>query len=218
MQSTDASPTPPGSNAVGEAYGRVAQQYIDLFGSIADVHADDLAIITEHLSVPTGPVLDVGCGPGHLTAHLCSSGVVAVGVDHVPGFIEHARSTHPEGRFELASMDRLPVPDACVVGLLAWYSLIHVPPDELDGVLVELRRVMAPGGTAVVGFVDNGDGVEGGEVAAFDHKVARAHAWPVDELAARLRRAGFGEVGRVRRTGVAEPGRRPHAALVCVAH
>ena len=68
---------------------------------------------------------------------------------------------------------------------------------------------MAPAGTLVAGFFD------GDEVAAFEHKVVTAYFWPVDELADRLRRAGFTEVERRRRPG-AEPGPRPHAALAAV--
>ncbi len=189
----------------------MAEQYIELFGSSAQVHADDLALIARRLSIRPGAVLDVGCGPGHLTAHLRSLEVDATGLDLVPEFIDHARVTHPDGRYELGSMRQLPVPDRSVAGILAWYSLIHLPPDDLDGVLAELRRAMAPAGTLVVGFFD------GDEVVAFEHKVVTAYYWPVDAFAERLRHAGFTEIERRRRPGVAEPGRRPHAAIAAIA-
>ena len=108
-------------------------------------------------------------------------------------------------------MHRLAVPDHSVAGILAWYSLIHEPPDDLDGVLAELRRTMVPGGTLLVGFFD------GDEVAAFEHKVVTAYSWPVEELSARLRRAGFTEVERRLRPGIVEPGQRPHAAIAAIA-
>jgi hypothetical protein len=63
----------------------------------------------------------------------------------------------------------------------------------------------------VAGFFD------GDELIAFDHKVATAYYWPADEMSARLRRAGFTEVERHQRPGVAEYGRRPHGALVAIA-
>jgi hypothetical protein len=108
-------------------------------------------------------------------------------------------------------MHQLPVPDRSVAGILAWYSLIHLPPDDLDAVLVQLQRAMAPAGTLVVGFFD------GDEVVAFDHKVVTAYYWPVDAFAERLRRAGFTEIERQRRPGIAEPGLRPHAAIAAIA-
>ena len=137
--------------AVRDAYGVQAERYIELFGTIDQVHPDDLALIVRHLSIRPGTVLDVGCGPGHITEHLRCLDVDATGIDLVPEFIEHARAAHPHGRYELGSMDRLAVPDRSVLGILAYYSLIHLPPDDLDGVLAELRRAMVPGGTLVAG-------------------------------------------------------------------
>ncbi len=190
-----------------QAYAAVAGLYIDLFGTSAKVHADDLAFIGRHLTA--GPVLDLGCGPGHLTAHLRSCGVDATGIDLVPEFVAHARAAHPDGTYCLGSMTDLDAEDGSVAGILAWYSLIHVPPADLDGVLAGLRRVMAPGGTLVAGFVD-GDAVE-----PFEHKVVTAYRWPVDAFSERLARAGFTEAERWRRPG--DGTHRPHAAIAATA-
>lgn len=38
-----------------------------------------------------GPVLDVGCGPGRLVAHLLMNGITAMGVDPAPGAVALAR-------------------------------------------------------------------------------------------------------------------------------
>ncbi len=100
------------------------------------------------------------------------------------------------------------VPDRTLDGVLAWYSLIHLAPAELDSTLSALRRAIMDEGVLLVGFFDS-DG--GGEVAPFEHKVARAYRWPVDEFADRLRRAGFVEIDRMRRP--AQGPIRPHAAL-----
>ena len=193
---------------VRDAYASVADLYIDLFGTSGQVHADDLAFIGRHLSIRPGTVLDVGCGPGHITGYLRSLGVDATGVDLVPEFIAHAKAAHPDGRYHLGSMDTLDVASGSVAGVLAYYSLIHLPPQELDGVLAEIRRVTVPAGTLVVGFV------HGDEVAAFDHKVVTAWGWPVDELSARLARAGFTEVERQCRPG--DGTQRPQAAIAAV--
>jgi SAM-dependent methyltransferase len=64
---------------VRRAYGSIAALYIDLFGAEDKVHADDLALIRRHLTGRPGPVLDLGCGPGHLTACLRSHGAEAIG-------------------------------------------------------------------------------------------------------------------------------------------
>ncbi|WP_208760930.1 class I SAM-dependent methyltransferase [Micromonospora orduensis] len=194
---------------VRQAYSSVAELYIGLFGSRDQVHPDDLAFIGRHLAGRPGAVLDLGCGPGHLTDHLCSLGVDATGLDMVPEFIDHARATHPGGRYQLGTIDTLDVADSSLSGLLAWYSLIHLPPPDLDGVLARLRRAVAPGGTLVIGFFD------ADEVGAFDHKVVTAYRWPVDEFSARLARAGFTEVERLQRPG--DGTHRPHAVIAATA-
>lgn len=190
---------------VRDAYASVADLYIGLFGTSRQVDADDLALIGRHLSIRPGSVLDVGCGPGHITDYLRSVGVDALGVDMVPEFIAHAKATFPAGKYRLGSMRSLDVEDDSIAGILAWYSLIHLPPPDLDVVLGEFRRVMTPTGTLVVGFFD------GDQVAAFDHKVVTAYRWPVDELSQRLARAGFTEVERQCRPG--DGTHRPHAAI-----
>ncbi|WDZ86043.1 class I SAM-dependent DNA methyltransferase [Micromonospora cathayae] len=194
---------------VRQAYASVAELYVELFGTRQQVHADDLAFIGRHLAGRPGPVLDLGCGPGHLTDHLRSLGVDATGIDLVPEFIAHARAAHPGGNYQLGSLDSLAVADHSVTGILAWYSLIHLPPDDLDGVLAEFRRAMVPAGALVLGFF------VGDEVAAFDHKVVTAYRWPADEFSRRLAQAGFTEVERLQRP--ADGTHRPHAAIAAVA-
>jgi 2-polyprenyl-3-methyl-5-hydroxy-6-metoxy-1,4-benzoquinol methylase len=83
---------------VRQSYASVADLYIELFGTSQRVHPDDLAFIGRHLAGQHGVVLDLGCGPGHITGYLCALGVEATGIDMVPEFIEHARAAHPDGR------------------------------------------------------------------------------------------------------------------------
>ncbi|MEV6349702.1 class I SAM-dependent methyltransferase [Actinoplanes sp. NPDC051851] len=99
-----------------------------------------------------GPVADVGCGPGRITAHLHDIGLDAFGVDLSPGMIEVARREHPGLRFEVGSMTALDIPDASLTGVLAWFSLIHVPDAQVPAVLAEFHRVLAPGGALLIGF------------------------------------------------------------------
>ncbi|WP_138759867.1 class I SAM-dependent methyltransferase [Modestobacter altitudinis] len=190
---------------VARAYSSLAGRYIELFGSLDCVHPDDLRLVEDHLGRLTGPVLDLGCGPGHLSGFLSRTGTDVTGIDLVPEFIAHARRSHPAVRFELGSLTELARPDASVAGVLAWFSLIHLDPGELDGALAEVRRVLAPGGALVTGFFD------GAVCEPFEHRVVQAYRWPADELAGRLREAGLAEVERVHRTR--DGGRRPYAVL-----
>lgn len=143
-------------------------------------------------------VADLGCGPGYLTAALTQWGLDAFGVDLSPALVGIARRNHPRLRFEVGSMGALEAGDGTLGGVVSWYSLIHTPPEQLPAYLAEFRRVLAPGGYALLGFFES----EGAPVTPFDHKVTTAYRWPIDTLAALAREAGLAESARMLR----EPG------------
>ncbi|MBT2233658.1 class I SAM-dependent methyltransferase [Nonomuraea sp. NEAU-A123] len=99
-----------------------------------------------------GLVADVGCGPGHVTAHLQELGLDAFGIDLSPVMIDVARRDHPHLRFEVGSMTDLDLPDASVAALIAFWSLIHVPDDAVPTAFGHFKRVLRPGGTLLLGF------------------------------------------------------------------
>ncbi|MGF0115132.1 class I SAM-dependent methyltransferase [Promicromonospora sp. Marseille-Q5078] len=185
-------------------YAARAEEYTALFGSMDAVHDDDRDLVTRWAAGLTGRVVDAGCGPGHWTDFLARQGLDAEGVDLAEPFLERARSAYPGVGFRRASLDDLGVPDESLGGVLAWYSLIHTPPEEMDAVLAGLARAVAPDGGLLVGFC------RGPRVEPFDHAVTRAWYWPIEELAARLHRAGFEVVAAAART---DPGVRPHGAI-----
>jgi SAM-dependent methyltransferase len=93
-----------------------------------------------------GPVADLGCGPGKVTAYLAELGVSVFGIDLAPKMIELARQAHPGMTFRVGSMTALPVGDDELGGILAYYSVHHTPPESLPVVFAEFRRTLAPGG------------------------------------------------------------------------
>ncbi len=99
-----------------------------------------------------GPVADVGCGSGRITAYLHRLGVDAFGVDLSPGMLAVARQALPGLRFVEGSMTGLDLPDASLGGVVAWYSLIHNPRADVPAVLSELCRVLVPGGQLLLAF------------------------------------------------------------------
>ncbi len=136
------------------SYDTVAESYA---GRLRDALAGEpylraaLTLFAE-LAGTDGPVADVGCGPGHVTAHLRGLGLDAFGIDLAPGMIDVARRDHPGIRFEVGSMTDLDLPDASVAGLVAFWSLVHVPDAEIPAVFDGFRRVLRPGGPLLVGF------------------------------------------------------------------
>jgi SAM-dependent methyltransferase len=99
-----------------------------------------------------GPVADVGCGPGYVTGYLHDAGVDAFGIDLSPEMIAIARRDHPDLRFEVGTMTDLDLADDSVAGIVAFWSVIHVPDDAVPGVFGEFSRVLRPGGLSLVGF------------------------------------------------------------------
>ncbi|MDN5749936.1 MAG: class I SAM-dependent methyltransferase [Pseudonocardia sp.] len=193
--------------SVRNAYSVASEQYISLFDGGWQDHEDDTALVRRHLVGLAGPVLDLGCGPGHWTAYLHALGADVTGVDVVPEFIAHAQATHVGSRFQLGSMTELNVAEHSVAGILAWYSTIHLPPPELSRVLSVFRQLLVPSGMLVVGFFDSDSGV-----SEFDHKVITAFRWPVDVFAELLAEAGFAEAERLQHP-VAERPDREYAAI-----
>lgn len=127
------------------------------------------------------------------------------GVDMVPEFIESARSRFRNVTFQQGTLENLPYDSDGVAGILSWYSVIHTEPEKFQEILKELARCLAPGGTLLLGFF------EGSQVTAFDHAVARAYFWPVNDMVSQLEKAGFSISGVRTRT---DDGSRPHADIV----
>ncbi|MFI7218073.1 class I SAM-dependent DNA methyltransferase [Micromonospora maritima] len=139
----------------------------------------------------SGLVADVGCGPGRITAHLHGLGLDAFGVDLSPAMIEVARRDHPGLRFEVGSMTRLDLADASLTGLLAWFSLIHVPDEDVPGVLAGFHRALRPGGVVLLGFFA-GEGSRLKTQGYGGHPMrVHVHRRPPERVAAWLDAAGF---------------------------
>jgi SAM-dependent methyltransferase len=140
--------------AVRESYDRVAEDYVRIapprFAEDA-VGRGMLAAFAE--LVPGGrPVADLGCGPGHVTAHLAALGLPVFGVDLAPRMVDLARRAYPGLRFEVGSMTALDVPDSHLAGIVAWWSIFHLPPEVLPALFAEFYRALVPGGLVLLGF------------------------------------------------------------------
>ena len=100
----------------------------------------------------SGLVADVGCGPGYVSGYLHDAGVEVFGIDLSPEMIAIARRDYPALRFEVGTMTDLDLADDSVVGIVAFWSVIHVPDHAIPGVFEEFRRVLRPQGLLLVGF------------------------------------------------------------------
>lgn len=97
-----------------------------------------------------GLVADLGCGPGHVARYLQQQGITIFGVDFSPKMVAVAQSLNPDLDFRVEDMRQLNASDASLAGVVLFYSIVHFDVTELPPVFRDARRVLVPGGMALV--------------------------------------------------------------------
>ncbi|MER7897276.1 methyltransferase domain-containing protein [Streptomyces sp. NPDC096046] len=186
--------------AVRESYDTVAADYARRVKEPAELDPVSRAMLAAfaELAAPLGPVADLGCGPGKVTAHLAALGVPVFGVDVSPRMIELARAAHPGLRFTVGSMTALDIGDGELGGVLAYYATHHTPPRWLPAVFSEFHRTLAPGGRLMLaGHAGDGEHLRpthayGGHPVSYE-----SYLLPPDRITELLQRAGLVVTTRV---------------------
>jgi len=180
--------------ATRDSYDATVDEYADMVSVDLDDKPLDRALLATFAELVSaggnGLVADVGCGPGRVTILLHRLGLDAFGIDLSPGMVDLARRTHPQLRFEVGSMLALDLPDAGLGGLLAYYSIIHIPWERRPEVLAEFHRVLAPGGQLMLVFQVGDERMHRDEVFGKPVNLDWYRQRP-DELAGLLRDTGF---------------------------
>lgn len=138
--------------ATQRSYDTIAEAYADWVDGELESKPFDRAMLTAFAELVDGPVADVGCGPGRISSFLHEQGVAVSGFDLSPAMVTVARHRYPELEFRTATMTALPLADGVLGGLVAWYSIIHLPDDDLPAALTEFWRVLTPGGHLQLAF------------------------------------------------------------------
>jgi len=138
------------------SYDIVAADYAARFGAELAARPLERALLAGFAELVqaggAAPIADIGCGPGGVTAHLSDIGSSAFGIDLSPQMVSQARRAYPGLRFEVGSMLALDLPDGCLGGVVAWYSIIHIPDEQLPRAFGEFFRVLSPGGYLLIAF------------------------------------------------------------------
>lgn len=176
---------------IAHTYDVVAEDYAKQFADELAGKPFDRTLLDAFATEVGGPVVDIGCGPaGHITRYLADRGVEISGVDLSPHGIELARTRHPDLRFDVADLRALPHPDASLGGIVAFYSVIHLPRPDLPAAFAEFHRVLRPGGTLLLAMHD-GTGEVGAEDWFERAVTVRATLVELPELTGLLMAAGF---------------------------
>lgn len=143
-------------------------------------------------------VLDVGCGTGDLTlraARRVGAEGRAAGIDASPEMVKIARrKAAKKGRdidFRVAPIEDLPFTDGEFDAALSSLMIHHLPDDlKLRG-LVEVRRVLKPGGRLVVVDLKPSSGIVGFLSHLIAHRLPDDYA---EQLRSIISEAGFEDV------------------------
>jgi SAM-dependent methyltransferase len=202
------------SDHIRACYDAVAREYADRFaGELAHKPLDRELLARFASEVRgSGEVYDLGCGPGQTTAFLHDCGVQVRGLDLSAELLREAGQRHPGIVFEPGDMLALPIADASLAGVIAFYAIVHLSPAGLRRALAQMYRVLRPGGKLLLAF-HVGEGsihVEEflGRRVALDFML-----FTPQSVTAELVRAGFVEVEAIERDPYPEveyPSRRAY--------
>ncbi|MFE9772586.1 class I SAM-dependent methyltransferase [Streptomyces sp. NPDC005931] len=205
------------------AYDAIAADYAERFADgLADLPVErallaafaELAAARAPAASATPPVADLGSGPGHVTARLHRLGLPVFGVDVSPRMVALAREAHPHLRFHVGTMTALDLPDATLGGIVALYSIIHVPDDRLPALFAEFHRVLLPGAPVLLAFQS---GAEEGRLhldERFGHAISLDYHWRTpDTVVDHLCAAGLAVTARTLREPTDEE-KRPRALVL----
>ena len=136
----------------GELFDRLAGQWDKFAGAFETGRARERA--AAHLLPREFVVADLGCGTGYMAEALLGNCSRLICVDRSEGMLAEASkrlsrtARHTELEFRRGELDRLPIEDRELDGVVVGMVLHHLP--ELDRGLSEMMRVLKPGGTAAV--------------------------------------------------------------------
>lgn len=137
-----------------KSYDTVAETYTRQIAGELEHKPADCRLLDQFAGAlaEEGRCVDLGCGPGHVTRYLQERGLDVTGIDLSSAMLREARRLNPGIEFQQGDFRDLRTPDYHYAAAVAFYSLIHLPPAELVQALLEIRRILVPGGALLIAF------------------------------------------------------------------
>lgn len=133
-------------NTLIEQYNALAPQYAQTADDRFKRRAYDRARydVVLGLAQEDAPVVDLGCGPGHVVDYIEKAGRKCLGIDASERMLEAARARFPKREFQNANFEALPFGRDELGGMIAAWSLIHLPRESLSARLNVLATHLKP--------------------------------------------------------------------------
>lgn len=113
---------------------------------------DETSLLLQELPVRGARILELGCGKAEKTRALAQSGlvseIVAVEIDAIQHACNLQVSDLPTVQFRHGGAQSIAEPDESFDIVTMFKSLHHVPIEDMDRAMEEIRRVLKPGGYA----------------------------------------------------------------------
>jgi SAM-dependent methyltransferase len=136
------------------SYDRVAARYAEEFFAELNRKPFDCDVLSEFAESVRGlgQVCEVGCGPGQIARYLQDRGVSMCGIDLSQEMIKVASQLNPDISFARGDMLALELPRASLAGVVCFYAIIHLKREDATRALMEMHRVLKPGGKLLLSF------------------------------------------------------------------
>jgi ubiquinone/menaquinone biosynthesis C-methylase UbiE len=141
-------------SAIRAAYDAVAVPYAARFrDELEKKHFDRILLRWFASQIPEGEtVLELGAGPGEISAYLAGLGSRCLATDGSRSMVEQGRRLFPAVTFQVEDFFSLSLVDASVHAVVAYYAFVNYPLAEVEPALREARRVLKPGGLFLFTF------------------------------------------------------------------
>lgn len=157
-----------------------------------------LHVVRRHVSL-SGPVVDLGCGPGYLVEELLRQGLACKAIDSSAEAVERVRARFA-GRPAflgglVGGLDRIPLADGEAGAVFLIEVLEHLGSEFATQALAETRRILGPGGHLII-TVPNEEDLRANAVACPDcgcvfHRMQHVQSFTSPSLTRLLSASGF---------------------------